>query len=316
MKDKWFEIFRAGTHTDASGQIKEWTIQDLDLIVSNYNEQPPDNKHDAPIVLGHPESAAPAYGWVQSLKRIGTSLFAQFKDLNKDFIEAVKKGSYKKISISLYDDLKLRHVGFLGGMPPAIKGLEEVQFNEKTNKDNITIETIYNFLEGERMDLIAELLKIIKEEAGADVAANIIKRFEAIKSQKPPTQDQGKASAKTEQKAAFTEAEKNPEHEAMQKELENSKQRIKELEFSEMFNEALKNKQVIETQRNAMKDIYMNLNTKDFSEAKNILNGFLKDNRVFDYTEPLKTPNTSPDDNKFEARAKEIQEHVKQYFKG
>lgn len=123
----WIQVFRTGRHIDASGEAKEWGKIDLDRIVSSYNPQ----RHEAPIVIGHPEENAPAFGWVEALKREGEILYAKLKDFVPEFVDMIKRGLYKKRSIALYPDLTLRHVGFLGAMPPAIKGLANVQFQER-----------------------------------------------------------------------------------------------------------------------------------------------------------------------------------------
>ena len=123
----WCEVFRTGKHKDANGIEKEWTEKDLDTIVAKFNEKKP----KAPCVIGHPNTNNPAYGWVEALKREGEKLYAAYKDVVPQFAEWVNKGLYPNRSISLYPDLTLRHVGFLGAVPPAIKGLEEFQFSEE-----------------------------------------------------------------------------------------------------------------------------------------------------------------------------------------
>lgn len=133
FENQWVEIFRAGEQTDSSGNTKTWTGKDLEKIVNQYN----DKKHEAPVVIGHPKENAPAFGWVEELKTDGKVLFARFKQLVPEFIEAVKQGLYKKRSISLYPDLTLRHIGFLGAIPPAVKGLADIAFNEA---ETITME--------------------------------------------------------------------------------------------------------------------------------------------------------------------------------
>jgi len=125
LKD-WIAIFKTGTHTDSSGNTKTWTEQDLDRIAA-YDSA----KHEAPVVIGHPKDNAPAYGWAEALKRDGEFLYAKLKDLVPEFVDMVKKGMFKKRSISLYPDGTLRHIGFLGAMPPAIKGLPDVAFSDE-----------------------------------------------------------------------------------------------------------------------------------------------------------------------------------------
>mgnify|MGYP001588256224 CR=1 FL=1 len=125
----WIPIFKTGTHTDSAGNEKTWTEAELDTIVQKY--QPQD--HEAPVVIGHPEHNSPAWGWVEGLRRESNILFAKFKGLVPEFVDMVRKGSFKKRSISLYPDMTLRHVGFLGGMPPAVKGLPDVAFADENS---------------------------------------------------------------------------------------------------------------------------------------------------------------------------------------
>lgn len=122
----WIEVFKTGTHTDSSGQEKTWTEEDLDKIASQYDPK----KHEAPLVIGHPKDNSPAYGWVEELKREGSNLVAKIKPTVQEFIDWIKNGLYKKISIALYGDNTLRHIGFLGGTPPAIKGLKMPEFTD------------------------------------------------------------------------------------------------------------------------------------------------------------------------------------------
>lgn len=124
------EVFKTGTHTDSGGDTREWTLDDLTTIANTYNEAiTADPGAEAPIVKGHPDTDDPAFGWVKSLKVVGDKLKAKIT-LIKDFAEEVKNELYKKVSIALKDDLMLRHIGFLGAVQPAVKGLEPVKFSE------------------------------------------------------------------------------------------------------------------------------------------------------------------------------------------
>lgn len=91
MKE-WFEIFKTGMHTDSGGNTREWTETDLDAIAATYDPA----VYEAPLVIGHPELNAPAYGWIESLRRIGSTLFAKAKQIAPEFAELVRSGSYKK----------------------------------------------------------------------------------------------------------------------------------------------------------------------------------------------------------------------------
>lgn len=128
----WWEIFKTGLHSDRKGRAKNWTIEDLDRIVATYD---PHDYHEAPIVIDHDERSGPvvggpAYGWVESLKRVGDRLYAKFKQVVPEFQDLVNKGLFKKRSIRVRPDGTLGHVAFLGAMPPAIKGLKDHSFSE------------------------------------------------------------------------------------------------------------------------------------------------------------------------------------------
>lgn len=124
---EWIEVFSIGRWTDGAGNTSDWTLDDLKEIAESYNPQ----IYDAPIVIGHPDIDSPAYGWIDALKVEGEKLLAKPKQLVDEFKDWVKRGLYKKISISIFPDMTLRHIGFLGGAPPAVKGLKSVAFTKK-----------------------------------------------------------------------------------------------------------------------------------------------------------------------------------------
>ncbi len=126
---KLCQIFSTGNHTDSKGNTKEWTTEDLDKIVYQF-----ENVHkNAPVCVGHPQSNSPAYAWLDKVKRIGNGLYCTFKDVQDEFKTAVNKGLFKNRSISLDKDLNIRHLAFLGGQAPAVKGLEQFCFENQEN---------------------------------------------------------------------------------------------------------------------------------------------------------------------------------------
>lgn len=130
-------IFKAGTHTDMHGLTLPFTQKDLADCVKAYDP----SVHEAPLVIGHPKTEDPAWGWVKSLSLHGNDLLAEPNQLDPAFAELVDSGRYKKVSASFYlpnspanpkpGTLYLRHVGFLGAQPPSIKGLKQVAFGEQ-----------------------------------------------------------------------------------------------------------------------------------------------------------------------------------------
>lgn len=124
---EWIEVFETGIWTSKEGLTREWTDTDLEEIASSYDP----NKFLAPLTIGHPEDNSPAYGWVKALKKEGNKLLMNAMDVDEEFNEAVKKGLYRKISMAVFPDMTLKHIGFLGGKAPALKGLKPVFFGEK-----------------------------------------------------------------------------------------------------------------------------------------------------------------------------------------
>jgi hypothetical protein len=151
----WIPVFRTGTWTDSQGRTRVWTEQDLDEIVRRYNPA----EHEAPVVIGHPKDNAPAWGWVEALKRQGRVLYAKLRDLAPEFVQMLKKKMFKKRSISLYPDLTLRHVGFLGAQPPAVKGLPDVAFSEAS----VELELAEGELSG-RGGILRALRSLLRDE--------------------------------------------------------------------------------------------------------------------------------------------------------
>jgi hypothetical protein len=122
LNGRWIELFRAGNY----GEKGAYTSADIDAMIRNFNPA----EHEPPIVMGHPEHDAPAYGWVEAIKRSGNVLLGKLKQVPDQFAQLVNEGRFKKRSISFYRTDKgpvLRHVGFLGAMPPEVKGLADVK---------------------------------------------------------------------------------------------------------------------------------------------------------------------------------------------
>lgn len=135
-ESKTIHILRAGTHTDSKGQDVTFTEADLVAMAEAYAKR----KTLAPVVIGHPKHDDPAFGWVTALRAEGQNLFAKVDQLVHEFAERVRGGRYRHVSAALYGPTHkanptpgswgLRHLGFLGAMPPAVKELEPVELSE------------------------------------------------------------------------------------------------------------------------------------------------------------------------------------------
>jgi hypothetical protein len=133
-------IFKPGRHTSSNGVAAEFSEADLQATIDGYDP----SLHEAPVVIGHPADNGPAWGWVKALQFAEGELVADLDQVDPEFAEMVQAGRFKKRSASFYRPTApsnpkpgiyyLRHVGFLGAQPPAIKGLREVQFEEDADQ--------------------------------------------------------------------------------------------------------------------------------------------------------------------------------------
>lgn len=195
--DDWVELFRAGEQTDSAGNTRTWTHDDLDQMIRNHTAETA-----APIVLGHPKHDARAFGWTHELKRDGDLLLGKFEEVDNDFKEAVRAKHYRRRSISLGHDPEsgfyLRHVGWLGAAAPAVKGLADVQFSEKSDT------TIYEFSYEDAAELsrMARLFRgiqtLLAEKFGSDATQVAIPDWEIDSLNRQAGREEAQADAESD----------------------------------------------------------------------------------------------------------------------
>lgn len=178
-------ILRSGTFTSVEGAKVSFTARDLAQIAASY--KPETDK--APIVVGHPKTNDPAFGWVGSLAVEGDVLVARPSEIVPSFAEAVRAGHYRKVSAQLYQPgdpnspdpagWYLKHVGFLGAAAPAVKGLGEVSLGEGGDAVTLTLSFAETRLAGALNAAIdkhdrprAETIKMMADAAG--IAPNTV----------------------------------------------------------------------------------------------------------------------------------------------
>lgn len=131
---KRVEIFKPGTHRAMDGTEATYSEAMLRVAAAAYDPA----LYKAPIVIGHPEMDAPAYGWVQALEYSDGVLSAWVDEVEPSLADAVAGGRYRNVSAAFWlpdapnnpkpGVLYLRHVGFLGAAAPVVKGLRTVSF--------------------------------------------------------------------------------------------------------------------------------------------------------------------------------------------
>lgn len=172
---KPIQIFKPGTHTTMSGAVLNFTEADMAACAAAYDPA----KHEAPIVIGHPKHDDPAYGWVHSLA-FADGLEAEPHQVDPAFAEMQAAGRFKKVSASFYTPdspqnpvpgvYYLRHVGFLGAQPPAVKGLRSPEFAEA---EEGVIE-FGDWADSQNASLWRRLRDFLIGEKGLEVADSII----------------------------------------------------------------------------------------------------------------------------------------------
>lgn len=132
------DAFKEGNYPQGKFGAKE-----LSEIQSTYDP----NNYEAPILIGHlsdpsykGKSSIPAFGWIGKIKVVGDHLKLVASQFSEQLKEFIKNGLYKKVSAAFFqpDDPSnptpgkwhLHHLAFLGGTPPAVKGLEQIAFSQ------------------------------------------------------------------------------------------------------------------------------------------------------------------------------------------
>lgn len=153
-KPKSLHIFRAGRQTTKAGDDIEFTESMLQASARAYDPA----LHRASICVGHPKTDGPAYGVVKSLQLDGGDLLAEPDAVDPQFAELVNTKRFHTVSAAFYPpDSKrnpvpgvfyLRHVGFLGAEPPALKGLRPPEFAEADDDGDFVAFAEIEFGEG------------------------------------------------------------------------------------------------------------------------------------------------------------------------
>lgn len=136
-----YEIFRTGRWPGSGGATEiTFTEADLDGIVSSFDALSLAGR--IPLKVGHQgkdvrvDDTAPALGWVQALRREGSTLLADIKFTSQKLVEGIKTGAYKFVSAELLHNVKahtrlipwvLDAVALLGATAPAVGTLKDLQ---------------------------------------------------------------------------------------------------------------------------------------------------------------------------------------------
>lgn len=194
---KLLEIFRPGTFKSVEGQSISFSDADVKATVAAYDIA----KHKAPLVIGHPKMDDPAYGHAVSLS-LGRNnvVLAEPANVDPAFADAVNNERYDSISASFWSPTNprnpvpgvwyVRHIGFLGAVPPAVPGLKQPSFADADDTDLITI----NFADSQEQPMLTPEQK-----------AELEKQQQKLKDDQASFADQQAAAKKREDELAARE---------------------------------------------------------------------------------------------------------------
>jgi len=233
-------IFKPGRHTAANGTTLDFSEEALAASIAAYDPK----VHEAPLVIGHPKDNGPAYGWVSSLAFAEGQVVAETAQVNADFAEMVASGAFKKRSASFYTPdspsnpvpgvYYLRHVGFLGAQPPAIKGLTPVEFNDADEgvvefaDDAYTSSTVAHLFRRMREFMLAQFGQ---EAADTTLPSFHVEDLERAAADKRAEREATTTPAFSEEPSMTTPNAMTPEQAAqLQADLDAARARVTELE--------------------------------------------------------------------------------------
>ena len=162
---------------------------DIDEIAANFTKLHETIK--PPLKIGHSEEQPfagdmPSLGWIDNVRKEGSKLLADFKEVPAVVAELIRKGAYKRISPEIYSPYidadetdhgrVLRAVVLEGAEIPAFKDLKDVQalYQKNEFKDNIGKWTILIKTEKTKGgDMSVERLVKVEKATGTLLDENI-----------------------------------------------------------------------------------------------------------------------------------------------
>lgn len=203
------ESLKPGRFTAMGGQVVEFSEADLAAMAAAYDPA----VYRAPIVAGHPKHDDPAYGWVDALRYSPETqrLLSVPGDVDPAFAELVRGKKFRSVSLSVYRPdspanpkpgvFYPRHLGFLGAMPPAVKGLREASLSDSEEGvvelgewDDVTNAGLWRRL---REWLIGQF--------GQDTADKVIPGFDVQSLEQAASQEVAEAAAEAAAGPAFSD---------------------------------------------------------------------------------------------------------------
>jgi hypothetical protein len=201
-------IFETGTWTDSSGNVREWTGEDLDILVAAFGAgvpgvvplkagHTPDSfntklaeKLDIPVelVIGDQGKGQISIGRMVTLERRGNILFASFERVPDVVAELIELGLYRTVSVEIEDKIggfnaAITAVALLGAEQPAVAGAtldRALVFGGKREKSHVLSFTRPETLEAEFTTLNEKMADVIRGMRGAPVFRALMQNLRGL----------------------------------------------------------------------------------------------------------------------------------------
>lgn len=235
------EVIRPGRHRAVSGHAITLSESDLRASAAAYDPA----LHEAPLVVGHPKINAPAYGWVSKLS-FDRTLEAEPAQVDPAFAEMLRLGRFKKHSAAFYDPndpnnpapgvYYLRHIGFLGAHPPAVKGLRQAEF---AGADDRVLEFVEGVPDRWYFNSVATLFRRLRDHLidslGLEKADEVMPEWQVSEMEQAAAKVPQPAPSFSEPEPEHAEDEMSAEDKARLAalEAENAQLKAREAEFAE-----------------------------------------------------------------------------------
>lgn len=200
---KGVEAFSAGTWRGTT-----YTVEDLEGMARNFKELKEENLLEPPLKVDHSESARDQIGWVTDLYVEGDKLLADVLFTEKEAMEKVKRGTWKKVSAEIYRNYKEEANGKNYGMVfralsivsiPQLKNIKGIVLNSESIQDEVTLPMTEEQLKA----LLDEKLNGLGENKidFSELSGNLLDGFKEFYKNEVETYKEEAETAKAEAKA-------------------------------------------------------------------------------------------------------------------
>ncbi len=157
----YFTAFRTGVFKDGDGKIHNVTQGDLETIIHNFEKAVKDGKQ-VPLSIEHNENEESQQGVIEKVIRYGDYLFAKAKNIKTEFLQKLKQGYYKFVSVALDNKYSLLHIGCTN--LPAVEGLFPITkaFAKFSKEDSIVFKFEMSMPDKQKVKELQRLNNIMK----------------------------------------------------------------------------------------------------------------------------------------------------------